>query len=60
MYRIVTNFVQMDTYELPDKIGKLSKEKIEEYLNTKFPRPISSEWRDWEIVWIDKIEKSKK
>jgi len=60
MYRIVTNFVQMDTYELPDKIGKLSKEKIEEYLNTKSPRPISSEWRDWEIVWIDKIEKSKK
>ena len=51
MTQVLTHFVQMDTYEIPDDIPN---DKIEKYIleNTLIPK--YSKTRDWEIVEINK------
>ena len=53
MKTILTHFVQMDTYEVPDKIASQDDEEIEGYIIENELKPIKSDSRDWEIVEIN-------
>ena len=53
MKTILTHYVMMEKYEVPNHIAKRSYDTIEEYIFTKDLKPIDSDSRDWEIVDVE-------
>jgi len=50
MKTILTHYVQMDKYEVPNHIAKKKSEDIEDYISQKNLKPVSGDSRDWEMV----------
>lgn len=50
--RVLTHFVQMDTYEVPESICEKGNEAIEDYIQDNELEPVKSDGRDFEVVEV--------
>lgn len=50
MKTILTHYVQIEKYEVPDSIAKLDNDEIQNYIVTKSLKPVDTDSRDWEVV----------
>ena len=55
MKRVLTHYVQMDTYEVPEDICNEGDEAIELYIVENELEPVKSDGRDFEIVDVSDL-----
>lgn len=53
MAEILTHYVQMETFIVPDEVARKGNNAVEQYISDHDLEPIGSDTRDWEIVDID-------
>ena len=52
MKRVLTHYVQMETYEVPDQINKKGDDAIEDYIFRERLVPVKTDCRDWEVLEV--------
>ena len=52
MKRVLTHYVQMETYEVPDQIIKKGDDAIEDYIFRERLVPVKTDCRDWEVLEV--------
>ena len=50
---VLIHYVEMEKYEVPDKVAKIGNLAIEKYIYTHDLEPIKKDSRDWEVVDVE-------